>query len=84
MAPFTALREGICATLKLPIQALKLYIYYYIDIYLKDVFIFGAIMGSAKIAEINYSLKISVLQYYKATLTFTIVGSAKIAKIKCL
>ena len=53
MAPFTALREGICATLKSHIQALKLYICYYIDIYLKDVFIFGAIMGSAKIAEIN-------------------------------
>ena len=34
---FTALLEGICVTLNLHIQALKLYIYYYIDIYLKDV-----------------------------------------------
>ena len=34
---FTALLEGICATLNLHIQAPKLYIYYYIDIYLKDV-----------------------------------------------
>ena len=33
---FTALLEGICATLNSHIQALKLYIYYYIDIYLKD------------------------------------------------
>ena len=29
--------EGICATNSLRIQALKLYIFYYIDIYLKDV-----------------------------------------------
>ena len=29
--------EGICATLNLRFQALKLYIYYYINIYLKDV-----------------------------------------------
>ena len=34
---FTALLEGICATLILHIQALILCIYYYIDIYLKDV-----------------------------------------------
>ena len=34
----TALVEGICATLNSLLQALKLYIYYYIniDIYLKD------------------------------------------------
>ena len=34
---FRALRVGICATLNLCIQALKLYIYHYVDIYLKDV-----------------------------------------------
>ena len=33
----TALLEGICATLNLRIQALKLYIYYNKDIYLQDV-----------------------------------------------
>ena len=33
----TDLFEGICATLNLRIQALKLYIYNYIDINLKDV-----------------------------------------------
>ena len=33
----TALLEGISATINLCIQALKLYIYYKIDIYLKDV-----------------------------------------------
>ena len=34
---FAALPEGICATLNLHIQAVKLYIYYSIDIHLKDV-----------------------------------------------
>ena len=33
----TSLPEGICVTLNLCIQALKLYIYYYLDNYLKDV-----------------------------------------------
>ena len=33
----TALLDGISATLNSGIQALKLYIHYYIDIYLKDV-----------------------------------------------
>ena len=32
----TVLLEGICAILNSHIQALKLYIYYYIDVYLKD------------------------------------------------
>ena len=33
----TAMLDGICATFNSHIQALKLYIYHYIDIYLKDV-----------------------------------------------
>ena len=34
---FRALLEGFCATLNVCLQGLKLYIHYYIDVYLKDV-----------------------------------------------
>ena len=45
MFRFTALLEGICATLNLFSQALELYMYYYIDIYLKDI-IFALSLGA--------------------------------------
>ena len=56
---FTALLEGICASLNLYIQTLKLYIYYYIDICLKDVF-FWHYHGERKNSENKMPVKNTV------------------------
>ena len=49
---FTALLEGICTTLNLRIQTLKIYIHYYTDVYLKEVTL-ALPWGARKIAIIK-------------------------------
>ena len=46
---FAALLEGICAALESRIEALKLYIHYYIDIYFKDI-ILVLLLGAWKLS----------------------------------
>ena len=56
---FTALLEGICATSNLCLQALKQYLYYYIDIYLKDI-TFALYWGARKEGKLNACKKIQL------------------------
>ena len=64
--PFTALLEGICATLNLLIQVLKLNIYSYVDIYLKDLI--HRYHREHENSENKMPVKIPIIQYLRINL----------------